>query len=123
MLKIVFDENNKHNLTSQGGKITQDINIRTYWSPELGVLNEQGQLQVLIQFACWFTSVYTPEMKPPQVQIDQFNISKFRTFVENKDVEASNVFAIIEQFVFEFSKAYIVENYGIDPDLIEYLPM
>lgn len=123
MIKIIFDPENQHNLTSQGAKITEDINVRTYWSPELGVLNESGQLRVLIQFNNWITNVYTPEMQPPQIKIDQFGSKKFRTFVDNAEVEASNVFALIEQFVFEFSKAFIVENYGIDPELIEYLPM
>lgn len=123
MIKINFDPKNPHNLTSNGAKITEDINVRTHWSPELGVLNEAGQLRVVIQFHNWITDVYTSKMSPPQINVDQFNNRKFRTFVDNAETEAGNVFAIIEQFVFEFSKAYIVENYGVNPELIEYLPM
>ena len=63
-------------------------------------------------------------MGEPRATIDQFAKSKFRTNIDiSKTVEAGSVGEIIEAFVYDFSKNYIVENYGVDESLISYLPM
>lgn len=125
MLKIKYDSQNPHNLTSQGGAIKEDINIRTWWTPEFGVLDESNKLKVVLKFGCWYTSKYNQSgMQPPQMRIDQLPKGKFRTSVDiTTIVQTGAIGSIIEQFVYNFTKQYIIDNLSIDQSLIEQLPM